>query len=262
LEILPASKEGDREWTSLSELYSALIQLPQTTEKGIRKMPSLDMQGMRKRHGSIAVSSFRGRPNLQKMASMNRNSNYAKSENSSGYIESMLNLYQALCFGPNANIINMIVERWKIIDLKQCIAGLKDESLPCSIRGLFCDLIRVLFVDKFPVAPSMSDFIFPLKNIIKKPNISDVLQSSSIQSGLLGSKENEEMLSDVSIWISEFLKTETQQVFENKYRNQLILSSLKLIKILVIYGNFNDERNIISIFKLLVDILDGRTDVK
>jgi hypothetical protein len=115
-----------------------------------------------------------------------------------------------------------------------------------------------MFVDKFPISPVLSDFIFPVDIIKSKPTWKLLLEDAALEAGNL----DDTRLSAIAKWVTSFLSTQRRQIALSRSSNELLLSVLKLLKYLVQFGYFKKEGAIVDLFLCLVEVLDGKSDVR
>ncbi|KAI9352503.1 hypothetical protein DFJ73DRAFT_347572 [Zopfochytrium polystomum] len=248
LEVLPPAGFGQPAWIPLVDLFSSQLKRPRNKSAGF------DGSGpLRRRFGGSGSGSF-----SKKMTPGSPLANNEATAEIAEYFAALIKLYHALCLGHNATVVSWMVDTWKVISLRKCEVVLYDENLPPALRAQFCDLLTVLFVDKFPISPSIADFIFPVNTIENRPSLRYILEDAALEDGKL----EVERLSAVTGWLSQFLSQQTQHLQEDKEQNELVLSSLKLLKQLVAFGFVQEENDIISLFLNLTEILDGTTDLR
>ncbi|KAI9202390.1 uncharacterized protein BJ171DRAFT_584291 [Polychytrium aggregatum] len=185
-------------------------------------------------------------------------SNELEARDNAAYFEALMQLYEALCFGHNRLCAELLSSGLGLITEDICVAGMLDEGLPLSIRSRYCSLLRVIFLDRFPVSPMQSDYVFPLETIENPPTLKYVLDDADLG-------EDEPLISDESLcrvteWAEVYLPRNTVQYFENKHENEFLLSVLKLIKFLVKYGFYKEPELILTFVSTLISILDGNLD--
>ena len=258
LEIFPPSSPDNniRTWISLMDLFSEKKGDADKSTLQLRKKDSaVGNSYPMKRKGTVTNAA---RLSLISRANVNKSGGALATSELGDYFEALLRLYQALCAGQNTEVISLMVNKWRVISLNICEIALANGSLPANIRALFCDLIRVMFVDKFPLPPSMSDYIFSMSSIDHRPRLRAVLQNTAVDD----TKLQVDRLLVITEWISHFLTTCPNLIYKDKDRNELILSTLKLLKFLVSFGFVTDETGIVNLFQTLTEILDGRSDMR
>ncbi|ORY28919.1 hypothetical protein BCR33DRAFT_724882 [Rhizoclosmatium globosum] len=251
LEVLPATEKIFRRWVPLQELCVKAGNVPTPT---VRPISSLQAAAERRRTMSTKKSASellaskldggakKGIPNRASIAA---------------YFESMLKLYKALCMGQNSRVINLLRNRWKVLSLEECYVGLRDENLPETVRALYGDIMRVAFVDKYPIAPFISDYVFPMETIENRPTFSYILEDAAIDNG----EEDDSILLKTAEWAAGYLKKNSVHVAEETDKNQMTLSVLRLTKFLVLSGYVREEERVKDLFRILMMVLDGKTDV-
>ncbi|KAJ3216217.1 hypothetical protein HDU67_009791 [Dinochytrium kinnereticum] len=246
LDVLPPIENSAvRSWAPLKDLFSDDL-----TSGGERRMGLKGpVAALRNRKEKARVESPKG------LSPSIKDDVYCLDETGQ-FFAAMLKLYEALCFGRNRRVIELMTDTWEVISLEKCKIGLLDDSLPSIIRASFCDLIRVAFVDIFPVSPVLQDHIYPLETISNPPTLKYVLKDAAIDNDCLDINN----LSGIALWISNFLPSHGAQIAESKPLNELILSISKLLRFLVQYGIFADEDLVRKLFISLIGILDGRND--
>ncbi|KAJ3028703.1 UNVERIFIED_CONTAM: hypothetical protein HDU68_001052 [Siphonaria sp. JEL0065] len=251
LEVYPATEKVFRRWLPLHELCQKA-----STPAAQKPISSLQAAHTRRRTMSSsrgvagsgndvrgAVEAKKGIPNRIAIAA---------------YFEVTLKLYKALCLGQNSKVIDLLTNKWRIVSLKECYIGMCDENLPDSIRGLYGDLIRVVFVDKFPITPVRSNYIFPIESISKRPSFEEILKDSYTQTDV----DEKGILSLSAQFTEKFLSSQTSQIAGNANTNHFVLSMLRLIKCLAQFGYIREENRIKELFRVLMLVLDGKTDLR
>lgn len=182
---------------------------------------------------------------------------------------STLKLYQALCENHNRFAINKISNEWKLKTKEECLIGLYDENLPSSIRALYGNLLRVMFIDYYPVSPLRTDFVLTLASIKSPPTIEKVMKDSNIIerdnrdenniSKIQRSRSFNILSAEVPApeevetqeydalhkWISQFL---TSIRYVDQESDQLARSVVDLLRCLIRFGKI---RNLEKIFTLV-----------
>ncbi|KAJ3075203.1 hypothetical protein HDU98_008929 [Podochytrium sp. JEL0797] len=248
--VFPATEKMYRAWVPLRELCMkqgpVAAPLLQPLRLGNSNAPELG----RRRSMSLKRAANDAGRNVELKGMIPNRKQVAE------YFESMLKLYKALCLGQNSKVIALLTESLKIVSLKECCVGMCDEELPDSIRGLYGDLVRVIFVDKYPITPPRSTYVFPIDAIATRPTFAFIL--GSIQNGT----EETALLSNAAEWVETFLKSQSRQIAENAAKNQFVLSVLRLTKCLVQFGYIREEKQIKEMFRILMLVLDGKSDLR
>ncbi|KAI8609186.1 hypothetical protein BC830DRAFT_1233514 [Chytriomyces sp. MP71] len=250
LEVFPATEKIFRKWMPLEDLCIKVNQEKHTKSAVPSALAPLNRKrtiSMSKVKGATLVtpdaSTKRGIPNRTAVAD---------------YFEATLKLYRALCLGQNSKVITLLTTKWNIISLHECHVGLRDKNLPDTIRALYGDLIRVVFIDRYPIKPITSDYIFPVANISSHPTFTHILKDALVDDGSL----NANILLSIPAWLSQFLGSQASQISQQSSMNFLVLSTLRLTKALVNFGYIRDENSIKGLFRILMVILDGKTDYR
>ncbi|KAJ3106266.1 hypothetical protein HDU97_006717 [Phlyctochytrium planicorne] len=249
LEVLPVVPDGQRRiWQPLKQFFNNSL----GSEGGVATASSQAPPSVvRKRRQSVKLNL---NP-LDDLAGLRNSLNFSEP---CLFYAATLDLYKALCFGRNKKVIKMLTEECKILSLEMCKLGMLDEGLPFFIRASYCDLIRVAFVDIFPISPVLQDHVYPLSTVSEVPTLKFVLEDAAIDDGSLDMNQ----LVEVGVWICTFLKSHGTQVAELTQLNEFILSVLRLLRFLVEYGIFTNEDILKGLFVTLVDVLDGRNDIR
>ncbi|KAK9764532.1 hypothetical protein K7432_007884, partial [Basidiobolus ranarum] len=164
------------------------------------------------------------------------------------YFEAMLKFINAVCLGRNENSLNLVTEVYLKISLEKCLICLFNEKLPIEIRTQYCNLIRVLYVDVYPMSPISEDLIFIASEITNSSNYS-----------VEGSLANIQSIKKLAQWIRTFFGVHSKVTRDEKL-NTLIFSVLKLVNALVSFGFYHEHAAIVSLICTLNTLLDGRTD--
>ncbi|ORX85369.1 hypothetical protein K493DRAFT_341790 [Basidiobolus meristosporus CBS 931.73] len=165
------------------------------------------------------------------------------------YFEAMLKFINAVCLGRNENSLSLVTEVYLKITLEKCLSCLFDEKLPLEIRTQYCNLIRVLYVDVYPMSPVSEDLIFVESEITNSSNYS-----------VEGSLANMQNIKKLTKWIRTFF-TEHPKLTKDEKLNTLIFAVLKLIKGLASFGFYHEHASIVSLIRTLTTLLDGRTNI-
>ncbi|KAJ3115205.1 hypothetical protein HK100_001428, partial [Physocladia obscura] len=254
LEVFPATERVFRRWLPLDELCAKEL----STSKLIYQQ-NLSRKRTMSSHSTRNLSEFNSlSPAAAAAAAISNKTVLPNRPAIAEYFEATLKLYKALCLGQNTKVIDLLTNKWKIISLEECKIGLYDENIPDKIRSLYADLIRVVFIDKFPITWSVFNNVFPLESISSRPIFSDILKASFEQN----TTSDSETLFMVAGWTTEFLETQSVQIAENGARNHFVLSTLRLMKSLIQFGLIRDETKIKKVFRVLMKILDGKTDLR
>ncbi|KAK9721473.1 hypothetical protein K7432_003395 [Basidiobolus ranarum] len=164
------------------------------------------------------------------------------------YFEAILKFINAVCLGRNENSLSLVTEVYLKVSLEKCLVCLFNEKLPLEIRTQYCNLIRVLYVDVYPMSPISEDLIFVESEITNSSNYS-----------VEGSLANIQSIKKLTKWIRAFFTTHPRVTKDEKL-NTLIFSVLKLIKGLASFGFYHEHITIVSLIRTLTTLLDGRTD--
>ncbi|KAI9331724.1 hypothetical protein BDR26DRAFT_869940, partial [Obelidium mucronatum] len=249
LEVLPATEKVFRRWVPLHELCQKVA-----SHVAPRLMTSLQAAHERRR----TMSSSRGAASSSDVRGAEVKKGIPNRVVIAAYYEVTLKLYKALCLGQNSEVIDLLTNKWGIVSLKECFIGMCDDNLPDNIRGLYGDLIRIVFVDRFPITPVRSTYIFPIASISKRPTFEEILEDSSIKAN-----ENEDAIfQSTAQWVEKFLTLQTSQIAANASANHFMLSMLRLTKCLVQHGYIREEARIKELFRILMLVLDGKTDLR
>ncbi|KAI8924374.1 hypothetical protein BC831DRAFT_465922 [Entophlyctis helioformis] len=172
-------------------------------------------------------------------------------------------LLEALCKGHNQYCVDVIVKRLKILTLPMCLAGMADKRIHDGVRAQFCNLLRVMFVDVFPVTPALQDYVF----------LAGTRSHASVSGHNTGADDHDAtpqpMQSPIPIdfigldaWICLFLDENTWQYADKRDRNALLLSTLELLRHLVQYGFYRSHDQIYARFEAVTQVLDPLSDAR
>ncbi|ORY00198.1 hypothetical protein K493DRAFT_348021 [Basidiobolus meristosporus CBS 931.73] len=173
---------------------------------------------------------------------------FARNPLQAQYFEAMLKFTNAVCLGRNENSMGLVTEVYLKVSLERCLICLFNEKLPIEIRTQYCDLIRVLYVDVYPMSPISEDLIFIESEITNSSNYS-----------VEGTLANIHSIKKLTQWLRSFFVLHSKVTRDEKL-NTLIYSVLKLIHALVIFGFYHEHAAIVSMIRTLTTLLDGRTD--
>ncbi|TPX76050.1 hypothetical protein CcCBS67573_g02688 [Chytriomyces confervae] len=249
LEVLPATERLFRKWIPLEELCIKTKTEPQ--QKLVMAAPGSGAS----RRRTMSGNKLKGLTSSAVDHSLNKKSIPQRAAVAE-YFEATLKLYRALCLGQNSKVIQLLTTVWSIISLEECYVGVCNDNLPDTVRALYGDLIRVVFIDRFPITPLISDYVFPIESIQSHPTFTEILKRAQQNDG----SSEYAILTQLPAWASTFLATQSKQVAQHVSANQFVLSILKLTKALVNFGFVNDEKSIKDLFRILMTILDGKTD--
>ncbi|KAJ3245409.1 hypothetical protein HDU78_009282 [Chytriomyces hyalinus] len=249
LEVLPATERLFRKWIPLEELCIKTKTEPQ--QKLVMAAPGSGAS----RRRTMSGNKLKGLTSSAVDHSLNKKSIPQRAAVAE-YFEATLKLYRALCLGQNSKVIQLLTTEWSILSLEECYVGVCNDNLPDTVRALYGDLIRVVFIDRFPITPLISDYVFPIESIQSHPTFTEILKKAQQNDG----SSEYAILTQLPAWASMFLATQSKQVAQHVSANQLVLSILKLTKALVNFGFVNDEKSIKDLFRILMTILDGKTD--
>ncbi|KAL0092132.1 IP3 receptor [Phycomyces blakesleeanus] len=169
------------------------------------------------------------------------------------FIQSLLNLVYSLSFGANTKYLDLIR---LFIGKTVCLKCIGYVNLPCQIRAIFCDLLRVLYIDISPFSEVvLSDFTMQY-------NLLD--DSNEYPSGGTGSVESKspEFFDHLKHWTLVFLDDKSHQLTELKDEVAFLSSVLTLVKTQLRLGFFSEADDVKRLFRALVYVLDGRTDAR
>nr|KAJ3422770.1 hypothetical protein HK105_006449 [Polyrhizophydium stewartii] len=173
------------------------------------------------------------------------------------FFRNSLVLFEALCRGHNQFCVDVIVKRLKLITLHTCIAGVADKRINEAIRAQFCNLMRVMFVDAFPVTPVLQDYVFlcgAAADYAENSDPSGTLTPSPLRAAI--------PIDFIAVdnWLNSFLEENDWLIVDKRERNQLIVAALSLLRSLVSYGFYTSHQQILQKYRIVCQILDPRTD--
>ncbi|KAJ3083029.1 Inositol 1,4,5-trisphosphate receptor type 2 [Rhizoclosmatium hyalinum] len=96
-----------------------------------------------------------------------------------------------------------------------------------------------------------------METIENRPTFSYILEDAAIDNG----EEDDSILLKTAEWAAGYLKKNSVHVAEETDKNQMTLSVLRLTKFLVLSGYVREEERVKDLFRILMMVLDGKTDV-
>ncbi|KAJ3226355.1 hypothetical protein HK099_005063 [Clydaea vesicula] len=193
------------------------------------------------------------------------------------FFKSTLKLYIALCKNHNRFSIEKIVNEWGLVSKEECMVALFDSTLPSDLRALYCDLLRVIFVDYYPISPLRSDFVLPFNSIQQPPSLEVVMADANLCENFpvqspptyeeatdpvmakLKHKSSDSQFHTLKVWILEFLQS---QNVENGRNNVLTLSTVTLVRFMIRYGIYKNLDELYTIILCLINIIYEQPEVE
>ncbi|KAI9318767.1 hypothetical protein BX666DRAFT_2026190 [Dichotomocladium elegans] len=169
------------------------------------------------------------------------------------YIQSLLGLIHAISLGANFRLLEDIRN---CIQKDVCLKCLGDISLPFKIRARFCGLLEALYIDVPPFTKViLSDFSMTYDKLDESDNYPSG-GIAIIESG------TPDFFDQLKHWILVFLDDKCQQFSKNRDEVELLNAVLRLTHTQLRLGLFTNARDMKRLFRVLVLVLDGRTDAR
>ncbi|KAI8365871.1 hypothetical protein EDC96DRAFT_509091 [Choanephora cucurbitarum] len=166
------------------------------------------------------------------------------------FVEDALDLAYSLSSQTNTKISTLISE---CISKEVCFQCLKNKKLPPTLRGKFCDLLRVLYVDNSRLEKvPLYDYTIYIESI----------DLNSDQYPFGSSNIDSEFFQSLKHWIFGYLETQFHQYIESSEDVRFLSCVLKLIHVQLTLGFFHTTEDIAVLFHTLIQVLDGRTDAR
>jgi hypothetical protein len=218
---------------------------------------------------------------------------FKRQEQLATYFIAEIKMLSKLGYGRSYNCINMLEESFSYVML---ISMLKNTHLPCILRGVTLDLLRVLYLDRFPQLPNCARPSIPeMLWVYEAPDMSqdDLVATPVIQPITLRLPKKTSPLALPCFQIPKahklsqdpnplfsfpdhfkffLLRTACNDIIasfasgrinhNNKNMNQLASATVKVISDLLSFGFQSSYEKINGMVKGLVRLLDGRNDVR
>ena len=198
------------------------------------------------------------------------------------YFLGQLRLLSKMCHGRSYNCIRILSESFGYVE---CLSLCANELLPASIRSAAYELVRVLYVDRYPQTHFCGRPAFPELVWIYHSDAVGLAEGVPVVCDVC--LDDEDSLPSFSVGHSHPLRSHADPVlsfhgstkfwllrqvctFEGSGRialsdvqgNEMFNAMLKTTCDLMSFGFYSDLRKIVDVVPGLIRMLDGRTDVK
>ena len=197
----------------------------------------------------VSTNGAKSWTSLRAFASSGKSVKGGKSGVEYKFFQAQLDLYAKLCLGRNEETIELLTTKLQLMDVKQCLAGIEDKTLPRSLRVKYINLLIHLFLDVGNAVDRLSEI-----------QLTFAWDKIGADADVVGT-DDQSWCAKLTGRVIEFLAGSHALVCEEKSQNLLVEANLRLLHFLISFGYCRSPSRIERAAEAVIAIADGRHDV-